>query len=386
MTFLRTVAALFLFSLTAGNVWAYRITLHGGPIMDIPEAWELSDGDPSVPTWYSPDCAAAAEVMLWAPGSWEDLQEFVDNVRPEGAEGDIVAFSCWDGRVALADWTFPTTSGNVRGWFLMVMGSGPDVRVSAIAGEADFETMKPFLLSVIDSYAPSEYWFRTPGVMGQFLEMTGDEGEEVVSMPFGNETLTWKRFPAADIASQDVIEREALILSSYGNTPELFYSAWERYYRIIYRDSYSRLEPLADALKLGPLPPGVTPDRSVAEALLSWFQGFSYGSTDGFSDLLAPSTACASGRGDCDSLGLAFLILMDSYGVDGRLLLSQRARHAVAALDVSGEGLRYSEGETTWIVAEMTSRLPLGVLPERLNGIDDWFGISLFEIDLPGKE
>ncbi len=382
----RASAVLLFLFFTLGNLSAYQISLHGGPILDIPEAWELSDGDPSIPSWYSPDRAAAAEVMLWAPGSWEDLQEFVDNVRPEGAEGDVAAFSCWDGRVALADWTFPTSSGTVRGWFLMVIGSGPDVRISAIAGEEDFEAMQPFLLSVIDSYAPSEYWLRTPGAMGRFLELTGEEGEEAVSVPLEGQRLTWTRSPAADMAAQDVIEREAVVLSYYGNTPQLFYSAWERYYKMIYRDSYSRLEPLAEALKSGPLPPGVTSGKEAAETLLSWFQGFTYGSTDGFSDLLAPSAACAAGVGDCDSLGLALLILMDGYGVGGRLLLSQRAKHALAALDVPGEGLRYGEGDSTWLVAEMTSRYPLGSLPDRLNGIDDWFGIALSEVDLTENE
>ena len=363
--------------LITGHAWAYQITLHGGPVMDIPEAWSLSEDDPDVPSWYSPDRAAAAEAMLWAPGSWDDMQEFVDSVRPDGAEGDVVAFPHWGGRVALADWTFSTSSGTVRGWFLMVIGSGPDVRISAIAGAEDFEAVQPFLLSVIDSYAPADRWLRTPGAMGRFLELTGPEGEQTATVPFGGDELSWSRSPAADAASQDVIEREALVLSAYGNTPDLFYAAWERYYRLIYRDSYSRLTPLADALKTGPLPPGVTPDRKVAEEILSWLQGFAYGSTDGFSDLLAPSVACAARTGDCDSLGLAFLILMDGYGVDGRLLLSYEASHALAAIDVSGEGLRYSEGETTWLVAELTSRLPLGALPERLNGVSDWYGISL---------
>ncbi len=87
--------------------------------------------------------------------------------------------------------------------------------------------------------------------------------------------------------------------------------------------------------------------------------------------------ACAGQTGDCDSLSLALLILMDLYEVDGKLLLSQQALHALSALDLPGEGLRYVEGEKSWVVAELTSTLPLGVLPDRLTGVSDWFGISL---------
>jgi hypothetical protein len=366
--------SVFLLSLT--RVSAYEVTLQGGPRMDIPVAWVLSTEDPSVPAWYAPDRGAAAEVMLWAPGTWAEMQAFVDEIRPEGAEGDVMAFPMWNGEAALADWTFPTASGVFRGWFLLVRGHGPDVLISAITAAEQFNDRQPFLLSVLDSYSPGDEVRLQPGAVSRFLEFTGTGEPYRVSSVFEEQSLIWLHDPAAASASQDVIEREALVLSAYGGVPTLFYEAWIRYYRLIYRDSYERLSSLADALADGPLPIEEVSPEEAAKRLLDWLQGFSYGSTDGFSDLLAPSTACASGTGDCDSLALALIILMDGYGVDGRILISYQAAHAVAALDLPGKGLRYSEGEDSWLVAELTSRLPLGVLPERLDGVDDWFSID----------
>lgn len=360
---------------------AYEITLLGGSRMDIPEAWELDNSDPSIPAWYSPDRRSAAEVLLWEPGSWEDLEEFIANVKPDGAKGETVAFPLWGGEVALADWTFSISGIQFRGWFLLVRGSGPDVRVSAIAAEEDFSERQPFLLSVIDSYIPSDDWRLNPGAVSTFLELTGETSTEMVSVQFEGKPFSWEHSPAGNQASQDLIEREAIILSAYASVPELFFPAWERYYRLIYRDSYSRLLPLAEALQSGPLSASHIESREVAERLLAWLQSFTYGSTTGFSDLLAPSLACADQVGDCDSLSLALLILMDFYGVDGRLLLSQQALHALGGFDLPGEGLRYTEGEQTWLVAELTSSLPLGVLPDRLTGVSDWFGISLLTKD-----
>jgi len=369
---------LFLLSLSLG---AYEVTLTGGARMDIPEAWELDDSDPSVPSWYSPDRRAAAEVMLWAPDTWENLEDFIESARPDDAEGDVSFFSCWEGDVALANWTFSVSGGSFRGWFLFVAGSGPDVRVSAISAEDDFSERQPFLLSVLDSYIPGQDWRLSPGSVSTFLEITGDTGSEKVRTAFGDTELSWEQSPAGLQASQDVIEREALVLSAYTTVPELFYPAWERYYRLIYRDSYSRLNPLSEALRNGPLPLNSPDRRAVAEKLLSWLQGFTYGSTDGFSDLLSPAAACSGQTGDCDSLSLVLLILMDRYGVDGKLLLSQQAHHALTALDLPGKGMRYTEGENSWIVAELTSSLPLGELPDRLSGVNDWFGISLLTED-----
>jgi hypothetical protein len=373
----KLLLASVLLTLTVLCSGAFEVTMLGGSRMDIPEAWELDDSDPAVPSWYSPDRRGAAEVLLWEPGTWEDLETFVDNLKPDGADGEIVAFPCWEGEVALADWTFSTSSGQIRGWFLFVIGIGSDVRVSAIAAEEDFIERQPFLLSILDSYIPADDWRLAPGAVSTFLELTGPQVPEVATVPFRNNSISWEQSPAGNQASQDVIEREAIILSAYAAVPELFYPAWERYYRLIYRDSYSRMLPLAEALKNGPLPADSMSERETAEVLLTWLQGFSYGSTSGFSDLLAPSVACAGQTGDCDSLSLALLILMDLYEVDGKLLLSQQALHALSALDLPGEGLRYVEGEKSWVVAELTSTLPLGVLPDRLTGVSDWFGISL---------
>ena len=373
----RILLPLIFFITASLSLTAFEITLTGGARMDIPEAWELDESDPSVPSWYSPDRRSAAEVMLWAPGTWDTMDSFIENARPQGAEGDVFVFQCWDGEAALATWAFPGSGGSFCGWFLFVVRSGPDVRVSAIAAEEDFSERQPFLLSVLDSYIPGENWRLTPGAVSTFLEATGELEKEAIRVPFEDTYLSWEQSSAGSQASQDVIEREALILSAYASVPELFYPAWERYYRLIYRDSYSRLEPLAEALLKGPLPRNTTDPRVASERLLSWLQGFSYGSTDKFSDLLSPSAVCSSQTGDCDSLSLVLLILMDYYGVDGILLLSQQAHHALTGLDVPGEGMRYTEGENSWIVAELTSNLPLGVLPDRLTGVSDWFGITL---------
>ena len=295
-----------------------------------------------------------------------------------GLGGEVARFAHWDGEAALADWSFAIDGIKYRGWFLFTTGSGPDVRVSAVAAEEDYEGIGAFLLSAVDSYSPSRRWGRSPGAVGRFLEISGETGTETASAEIAGERVVWESSPAGNAASQDLIEREAAVLAAYGGQPALFTEAWRRYYRLVFRDSYSRLGPLAESLKNGPFPPENSEPRKVAEALLEWLQGFSYGSTEGFSDLLAPSAACALGTGDCDSLALVLLILMDSYGVEGRLLISSEARHALAALDVPGEGLRYVENEESWLTAELTSRMPLGEIPARLDGVEDWFGINLW--------
>ena len=375
---------------------AYEVTLQGGARLDIPEAWILDRTDPAVPAWDAPDHRAEAEITLWAPGTWDNIQAFLDEIKPAGAEGDALSFSWWGGEAALADWTFPgvvdnpgsgryrTEGGLDRGWFLLVRGtSGPDVCVSATASAQDFIQQQSFLLSVLDSYIPSEEFRLVPGAVSRFLELTGPEGTAVARTLFEGAPLSWEESPAGNMAAQDVIEREAIVLSAYAGVPELFYPAWQRYYRLIYRDGYTRLDGLADALDNGPLPVDQTDRTDAAERLLAWLQSFEYGSVDRFSDLLAPSAAVSAALGDCDSLSLVLLMLLDRYGVDGRFLLTHQAHHAIAALDLSGEGMRYQDEQGSWLVAELTTEIPLGRLPDRLHGVSDWFAVDLLTEGVP---
>ncbi len=377
---MKVVTVLFCLLFILSGLGAYEVTLQGGARMDIPEAWILDDSDPAVPSWFSPDTLSAAEILLWASGSWDDMQTFVDETIPVDAQGDIITFPCWDGEVALVNWSFPISGSVLQGWFLYVRGtSGPDIRLSAIASEEDFAERQPFLLSVLDSYIPSADYRLYPGAVSRFLELSGDSGEaSTVSAEVGGEVIRWNESPAGNQAAQDVIEREALILTAYAGVPELFYPAWERYYRLVYRDGYHRLDSLASALNEGPLPVSDTDPVVAAKTILSWLQKFEYGSIEGVSDLLAPSSACSTATGDCDSLSLVLIMLMQRYGVESRLILTHQAHHAVTGLSLSGEGLRLTDAQGSWLVAELTTELPLGDLPDRLHGVTDWYGIDLF--------
>ncbi|PIE04911.1 MAG: hypothetical protein CSA76_01760 [Spirochaetales bacterium] len=362
-----------------GKAGAYEVPLVRGSRLNIPETWVLTGEDKSRPCWFSPDSRGAVEAMFWEPGTWTDMQTFADDVRPENAQGQIIAFPCWGGKAALADWTFTLSGETFRGWFLLVLDAGVNIRLSAFAADEDFSEMQPFLLSVLDSYSPGPRETLSPGAVSRFMEFSSPEyGKtgQIINSSFQGQNISWNNSLAAAEASQKLIEREAAVLSAYAGIPEIFYPAWKRYYRMVYRDTYSRLAPLAEALNNGPLPQASAEPEQAAKEILSWLQGFSYGSIESVSGLLSPVTACSSATGDCDSLVLALLVLLDRYNVPGLMLLSHQAHHAIAALQIPGKGFRYVDEEGSWLAAELTTALPPGSLPERLNGVSDWFAVN----------
>ena len=348
---------------------AYEVPLVDGGRVDVPEGWNVLD---SGALWVSPDGLCAFEVFVW---NESNPQRALEMGRPTQAQGDAINLELWGKSGTFGDWIFPAGQEKFRGWFLILPGDGKATRVSAFAPSDEFDKVQHRLLSAVDSYRPEGLW-EGPGVVGQFLEITGSQGNATALSAFESTTLEWEISLDAIQASQDVIEREALFLSEYVNHPNLI-DAWSRYYRTVYIDAETRMESLYSALAQGPLKPDLHSSADVAKSLAVWMQGFSYQQIAGTSDLLTPPMACATESGDCDSLGLAYLLLCKRYGIDGRLLISRDAKHAVVAIDVPGEGLRWQEENgQSFLILELTTKLPLGVLPEHLIGIDDWFSVN----------
>ena len=61
-------------------------------------------------------------------------------------------------------------------------------------------------------------------------------------MDFLGQTLTFAASEYDFGTAQSVIEREANVMLNYSHDPANFYNAWKRYYQLIFRDNYSRLD------------------------------------------------------------------------------------------------------------------------------------------------
>jgi len=185
--------------------------------------------------------------------------------------------------------------------------------------------------------------------------------------------LEWSWTGGREEASQLLIEREASILSSYRD-PSLFGEAWKRYYQMIYRDTGTDLEDLT--VQIMTLLEGRS-DTEKAETLLSWLQDFEYGSTELFSDLLAPVSVLKTGTGDCDSLGLVYCHILNRIGIPAILMVSSEYSHAMAAVGLEREGAGFIFENRRYVVAEMTKKVDLGMISREMADMDKWILIPL---------
>jgi hypothetical protein len=258
-----------------------------------------------------------------------------------------------------AGWALAAELDGGKGWLVMAV----------YTAEARATELEPLMISTLDTIATDDgSWFES-GPMTAFA--WAKEGSVTVGWSDGTHTLQVP-FNAIDAeANQSVVDREFGLLTSYLDTPYV-YDAWKRYYRIIWRDGWSRLTKPAFLLA------SVLPEdpASLAAAVLAWTQTFTYERNFDGSDFVNLPDAFATKTGDCDSRAMLMVILLNQMGVDAVLLVSPEYSHAVAAVDCPGPGARFTVGNKQYLIADTTSKEKMGMIAQDMADPNKWFAVS----------
>jgi hypothetical protein len=341
---------------------------------DLPEGWTvLEAGERSFAAASNglPQGAAIFQATWFETTTFPGALESLETLRAGlDAQGEAVVFSLDGETAALAEIRFRAGQASARGYLLTMDTPARDIALLAYADDAGFAVASDFLLSALDSFRVSEGEASRPGPISQFLTPYPSRGAEVRSVPFRGADVP-VRYDSGELeALQTMIEREARILVRYATHPGRD-EAWRRYYRLIYRDSRPRLQPVAAAIDRLSGGHG-TADAKEAQAILTWLQGFAYERTGSLSDLLSPLSSVIRGAGDCDARALALVIILSHLGADGVLLVSSVYSHAVAAVAVDAPGLGLMLDGRKYVLAETTKRVPLGWLSDEQQNLSNW--------------
>ncbi len=340
-----------------------------GYSLDLPEGYALQAKDGSSRFAFANQLfPVTLQIALYPREQWKSAEEALKNVTGQlSSTGPLVSFA-WRQRDAsisrieakeLAGWSVALELANKKGWLVMACVASPDKAVA----------LEPLIISTLDTvYTDEGSWFE-PGPMTAFA--WASDGPTNAEVRFGGETKT---VPFAKIdaeANQAIIDREFSLLTGYLDT-EHMYAAWKRYYRMIYRDSWTRLERAIFAIN------SLLPKESekAAAALLSWTQGFTYERNREGADFLNLPEAMTTLKGDCDSRALLLVIMLNQMGVDAILLVSPEYSHALAAIDCPGEGARFSYGKKKYLIADTTAKVGLGMIAEDMANPDKWFAVA----------
>jgi len=352
--------------------------------LDVPEFYEYSEGDGKDRFSFTGPEGALFDMVVYN-GTYAGVKEMAEDVTKKlGNKGEIDYFKYHGKQAAIMELNF---GDKLSGWGLCLeltgaQGRRPPILLALAYGPAAKTDLNLFHFSVLDSIAPSDAERLYPGPV---TEYSYPRGEQIV-VPIATSGVTAAVCKNDAEAAQMLIEREFVILTTYANT-QAWQQAWLRYYRMIYRDSYTRVENIALALikKWGRGGTGNTgaaagsaADRAFAQKALSFVQGFKYVRNQESSDFLNLINTASDGSGDCDSRAMLWAIILKYSGIRAAMMISPKYSHAMGLADIAGAGARFEAYETNWLVAETTANIDIGLIDKEQADPKNWFGV-LFE-------
>lgn len=343
--------------------WGYSI--------DLPEGFSLINKNGNTRYLFSHDMFPLdLQLALYPKTQFKESSDALLFVAKQlSSSGEIASFDWRWRKAAITELDFQGKAG----WALAVeLANDTGFLVMASFTDAARKTeLENVMISTLDSVFTDDGSYFESGPMTSFAwakekNITGlyQNGSTKIEVPLNSIDAE---------ANQSIVDREFQILTAYLDSP-LVYEAWKRYYRLIYRDAWSRLvKPgfiVANSLPLDA--------KSRSAQLLEWTQTFTYERNREGSDFNSLPEAFVSRNADCDSRSLLLVLLLNQMGIDAVLLVSPEYSHSVAAIDCPGEGARFAVGNKKYLIADTTAKVGLGMIAQTMADSSKWFAVTFY--------
>lgn len=293
-------------------------------------------------------------------------------LRRLGARGEGVGFSYSDFPAYIGEVVFQRGSGDFKGYLVAIAAPNAEVSLLGYSSVSHYVANFDEMLSALDSFSLTGSGLREPGAISQFYyPFPAKKREPTPLFLLGRQYTVGLDVRELD-ASQVLIDRETRVLSE---NKAVNTEAWRRFYRIIFRDNYHRLDPFVSTVVEG-LDLASKSPKERAVALLKWMQGYLYARTGTLADLSNPLLTLATQTGDCDSRTLLYSILLEHLGVKTILMVSAVYSHSMVGVLVPGKGARYEYGGKEYLVAELTANVEIGMIDGAMADPKGWIPVD----------
>ncbi|MDR2494342.1 MAG: hypothetical protein LBD24_03865 [Spirochaetaceae bacterium] len=348
-----------------------------GFLIDLPEGYRYTGGDGESRFAFQSLSGAHFDLRVYPANEYPSIKALAEDIpRRLKNQGTVELFEYRTKQAALITLRFQNSGDISEGWGLCIeldpseIGRGKPLLLALAYGQAGREDLRAFHLSALDSIAPTIRDRRAPGPV---IDQKYPRGR-LTSVPIAGLEARALVYEHDAKAAQALVDREFGVLSHYASSP-LWKEAWTRFYRTIYRDSFDRLTHVAFALERHWNIPSI-PNRDLAGKALSWVQSFAYERDLMGSDFVNLVSAAIEGRGDCDSRSLLWAIILSQANIPTAIMVSHHYSHAMGLADVPGTGAHFTFAGTSWLVAETTSRVAVGLISADMSEKAHWIGIA----------
>ena len=387
VSFLRTGLLFILFIFSFSNVYAEKITDRDfGFSLDIPEGFEIADYTEDGMSYFfsHPNLPVTLVMKITEEKSKNSAEVLKTNLTKLNAKGDTDSFN-WNGTPCGISTFTMTLDDNYFGWAVTAPLKVQNYYVLLICyAPANQKACEQFIISTINSLCIDSEFLNTPGIITSYA--FPPEGRKAFSVNIGGQQIKTSLDKSDEVAAKFVIDLEYAVLTLYANH-KMWKEAWQRYYRMLYRDNAGRLQQTAGDIynALYPELKKSKPqdaDIKYAQALLSWVQTFSYqrAASKNESDFTSlPASICGKGS-DCDSRSMLVSVLLNYTGIDTALVISREYSHAMVVTDIPAPGQTFTmEDGREYLFGETTAKITWGMIAQNHADRTKWIPVSFRE-------
>lgn len=352
--------------------------------LDIPEGFEIADytEDGMSYVFSHPNIPVTLVMKLTEEKNAKSAAEVLNkNLKKLNASGETDSFK-WNGTVCGISYFSMSLDDNYSGWAVSAPVKIQDYYVILLCYAPESKKgCDQFIISTINSLSINNEYLNTPGIITSYA--FPPEGSESVLLKIGGKEIKTSLDKSDEEAAKFVIDLEYSILNLYANH-KMWKEAWQRYYRMIYRDNAGRLQQTAKNIydSIYPELKKSKPqdaDIKYAQALLSWVQTFGYERAQSKieSDFTSLPASIKGKGSDCDSRSMLVSVLLNYTGIDTAMLISREYSHAVVVTDIPAPGQTFTmENGREYLFGETTARVTWGMLAQDQADRTKWIPVT----------
>jgi len=351
-----------------------------GYYVNIPEGWKILDSsNPATISFTDPQENAVLQIFVFTGGSFNNAEGIYNHIKTQlYAIGDGSSFNYAGNDTYIADLTFSTSQITARGYFVFINRSDYDYALLSFCSEANYEIYHDFLLSALDSFSINNNERLTPGPVSQFYYPFPAKNKKQTNISVNNKNIKTSFDESELEASQVVIDREARILATYAKDETNKIKAWQRFFKMIYKDNYKRLESITELLKkefkLNNLK-----DEEIVKTLLPWIQKYEYKREGKEADFTSPLQTMFLSTGDCDSRAVLFVIILNQLNIDSIIFVSEEYHHSAAGINLNINGAKMNFKGKDYLYTELTAVVDAGMIPQKMADPSKWIAVDFIK-------
>ncbi len=352
--------------------------------LDIPEGYEISDytEDGMSYVFIHKNIPVTLVMKICEESGLKNSSDILKaNLKKLNAKGDTDSF-IWSEKECSVSTFSMNLDKEYAGWAL----SAP-VKISGFYlilfcyAPTDKKGYEQFIISTINSLCIDEQYLNTPGIITSYA--FPKEGSKNLLLTIDGKQIQTSLDKSDIEAAKFVIDLEYSVLCLYANH-KLWKEAWQRYYRMIYKDNAGRMQTVSadiynalySELKLKYHEDA---DIKYAQKLLSWVQTFSYerAKSKNESDFTSIPASISGSGSDCDSRSMLISILLNYAGLNSAILISKEYSHAVVVTDIPAPGQTYTMPDgREYLFGETTAKVTWGMIAQEHADRSKWIPVS----------